>query len=117
MLLLDVFELTGTPGEIRTRGFYIQNDGGEGVWVATGDTDISRAGMHFITEARIYNAAGIEYQLKVDAGSKINPKSTGHKRLRHMTKRSLILTILFVWGRRLTVFTLLCPCFIRQKIP
>ncbi|PXL90684.1 hypothetical protein, partial [Klebsiella variicola] len=73
----DVFELTGTPGEIRTRGFYIQNDGGEGVWVATGDTDISRAGMHFITEARIYNAAGIEYQLKVDAGSKINPKING----------------------------------------
>ncbi|HID7381012.1 TPA: hypothetical protein ACXHUK_005416, partial [Klebsiella pneumoniae] len=73
----DVFELTGTPGEIRTRGFYIQNDGGEGVWVATGDTDISRAGMHFITEACIYNAAGIEYQLKVDAGSKINPKING----------------------------------------
>lgn len=65
---------------IEIAGFYEANDGGEGVWVSTGNTDASLAGTHVITEAKIYNANGVEYQLRVGVGmGVISPKANGAK--------------------------------------
>ncbi|WMT10702.1 hypothetical protein e2702_00056 [Klebsiella phage e270.2] len=72
-----VLSSTDTYSSIRVRGFYSPNDGGEGTWVATGNTDASKAGTHLITQAKIYNANGVEYQLKVNVGSDVDARSNG----------------------------------------
>lgn len=68
-----------TYSSIRTRGFYAPNDGGDGVWIATGNTVPSKAGTHDPAKARIYNANGVEYQLNVQSGFEINAKANGVK--------------------------------------
>lgn len=75
-----VLSSTDTYSSIRVRGFYAPNDGGDGTWIATGNTDTSKAGTHVITEAKIYNANGVEYQLQVGVGmGVISPKANGAK--------------------------------------
>jgi len=69
---------TDTYSAIKTRGFYTANDGGDGLWRATGVTNFSRAGQHIITEAKIYNANGNEYKLSVGMGF-IDPRANGAK--------------------------------------
>lgn len=76
----NIKNLKTAPDKIYTRGFYVEGDGGEGIWRTTGNTNISRAGMHFITEAKIYNTKGVEYQLQVGVGMGIiSPKANGAK--------------------------------------
>ncbi|HBT8980462.1 TPA: tail fiber domain-containing protein [Klebsiella pneumoniae] len=74
---VDIFTLPSIFDEIHVRGFYTKNDGGQGVWKRTGVTNISLAGRHVITEAKIYNANGVEYQLKVAVGSDVDARSNG----------------------------------------
>ena len=77
---VSIFNMTADYSSIRVRGFYSANDGGEGTWITTGVIDLSRAGTHVITEAKIYNANGIEYQLQVGVGMGIiSPKANGAK--------------------------------------
>lgn len=69
-----------SPSKIIVGGFYTRGDGGDGTWVATGNTDASKAGTHVVTEAKIYNASGVEYQLQVGVGMGIiSPKANGAK--------------------------------------
>lgn len=72
-----LFNITNSYSSVRVRGFYQPNDGGEGTWVATGNTDASKAGTHDITQAKIYNATGVEYQLEVAVGSDVDARSNG----------------------------------------
>lgn len=73
-----IFEMTQAPSVIQTRGFYETNDGGAGVWVATGTTKTSLAGTHAITEGKVYNASGVEYLINIK-GNLIDPLSNGAK--------------------------------------
>ncbi|WP_368762132.1 hypothetical protein [Klebsiella pneumoniae] len=66
-----------SPDAVQVMGFYTYGDGGKGVWVKTGVTDESLAGTHVITEAKIYNAAGVEYRLKVNVGSDVDARCNG----------------------------------------
>jgi hypothetical protein len=78
---VSIFNMTADYSSIRVRGFYSANDGGEGTWITTGVIDLSRAGTHVITEAKIYNANGIEYQLQVRlVWVSLAQKRTGRKR-------------------------------------
>lgn len=57
-----------SPPKVIVDGFYTRGDGGEGVWISTGQTDISKAGKHVPEAAKIYNAAGAEYVLSIKSG-------------------------------------------------
>lgn len=50
------------------KGFYEPGDGGDGIWIKTGNVDITKASTHVVTEAKIYNAVGEEYALDVTQG-------------------------------------------------
>lgn len=66
-----------SPDAIKVMGFYVYGDGGEGTWKKTGNTNASLAGQHVITEAKIYNANGVEYQLNVSVGSDVDARCNG----------------------------------------
>ncbi|WP_406905122.1 tail fiber domain-containing protein [Klebsiella oxytoca] len=65
---VSLFNVTTDYTAIRVRGFYFAYDGGAGVWIKTGNIDISKAGSHVVDEAKIYNANGLEYVLDVSYG-------------------------------------------------
>lgn len=74
----EILELTISPDNIQTRGFNSAGDGGDGNWVSTGNTDLNKAGTHDVTTAKVYNAAGVEYQLNIDiAAGAIDPRCNG----------------------------------------
>ncbi|URU47592.1 tail fiber domain-containing protein [Klebsiella pneumoniae] len=64
----DILNSHFAPDSFRSRGFYSRDDGGDGVWRVTGEVDASRAGTHILTEAKIYNADGVEYALDIKSG-------------------------------------------------
>lgn len=64
----EVFGITDSPTAIITNGFYSAYDGGAGIWIKTGNTDLSRVGTHVVDEAKIYNANGLEYALDISHG-------------------------------------------------
>ncbi|WWD14366.1 tail fiber protein [Klebsiella phage RareGolfball] len=74
---VSIFNETTDYQSFRVRGFYAANDGGSGVWVKTGAVNPSLSGTHIITQAKIYNANGVEYQLKVNVGSDVDARSNG----------------------------------------
>lgn len=75
---VSLFNVTTDYTAIRVRGFYFAYDGGAGVWIKTGNIDISKAGSHVVDEAKIYNANGLEYVLDVSYGE-ISVLSNGAK--------------------------------------
>ncbi|MFA8088562.1 tail fiber domain-containing protein [Klebsiella oxytoca] len=75
---VSLFNVTTDYTAIRVRGFYFAYDGGAGVWIKTGNIDISKAGSHVVDEAKIYNANGLEYALDVSYGE-ISVLSNGAK--------------------------------------
>jgi hypothetical protein len=75
---VSIFNLTTDYSAIRVRGFYSAYDGGAGIWIKTGNTDLSKAGTHVVDEAKIYNANGLEYELDVSYGE-ISVLSNGAK--------------------------------------
>lgn len=75
---VSIFNITTDYSAIRVRGFYSAYDGGAGVWIKTGNTDLSRAGTHVVDEAKIYNANGLEYALDISYGE-ISVLSNGAK--------------------------------------
>lgn len=75
---VSIFNITTDYSAIRVRGFYSAYDGGAGVWIKTGNTDLSRAGTHVVDEAKIYNANGLEYALDISHGE-ISVLSNGAK--------------------------------------
>lgn len=62
---------------IGVRGFYRAQDGGAGVWVKTGNVDLSLAGKHFPASAVLYTAEGVEYRLKVESGDTVDARANG----------------------------------------
>ncbi|EPE8719294.1 hypothetical protein ACSPF6_001040, partial [Klebsiella variicola] len=77
---IEVFEISSAHEEIRARGFYAQNDGGEGTWLFTGNIEPLKSGTHDISSAKVYDAVGHEYQLQVGVGMGIiSPKANGAK--------------------------------------
>lgn len=74
----EILASTKNPQAYQTNGFYAQNDGGEGVWKFTGNTDASKAGTHAITKGMIYNANGNEYALDISSG-KVSVLANGAK--------------------------------------
>jgi hypothetical protein len=83
----DILASTYVKDSIFVRGFYSAGDGGEGVWLITGNKDLSKAGTHIPATARIYNAIGIEYRLAVKSGDVISAAANG---LRAVADISLI---------------------------
>lgn len=75
---VSLFEITADYSTVRVRGFYSANDGGEGVWATTGNTDTTKAGTHVPSKAKIYNANGVEYSLVI-TGRDINAIANGLK--------------------------------------
>lgn len=75
---VSLFNVTTDYTAIRVRGFYFAYDGGAGIWIKTGNTDLSKAGSHVVDEAKIYNANGVEYVLDVSYGE-ISVLSNGAK--------------------------------------
>lgn len=75
---VSIFSVTADYSVIRVRGFYSAYDGGAGIWIKTGNTDLSKAGTHVVDEAKIYNANGLEYELDVSYGA-ISVLSNGAK--------------------------------------
>lgn len=76
---INIFNLSTVHAEIRSRGFYTANDGGDGVWYPTGEVNQSKAGTHIPKVAKIYDAAGHEYVLSVKSGDVVNARSNGLK--------------------------------------
>lgn len=76
---IAIFNLTTDYEYIRVRGFYAANDGGEGVWRQTGAVNQLLAGTHVITEAKIYNANGVEYVLQPDYSKPVSVVCNGAK--------------------------------------
>lgn len=62
---------------IGVRGFYATNDGGTGIWIATGNQDESKAGTHVPASALLYSASGVEYKLLVRSGDTVNARANG----------------------------------------
>lgn len=62
---------------IGVRGFYRAQDGGAGVWIKTGNVDLSLAGKHFPASAVLYTAEGVEYRLKVESGDTVDARANG----------------------------------------
>lgn len=63
--------------EIYTRGFYNTGDGGGATWTHTGVTNGVRAGKHYITEGKIYNAVGKEYILTIKDYTTVDARMNG----------------------------------------
>lgn len=74
---ISICTLTADYPVIKVRGFYAANDGGEGVWKKTGVTDVTKASQHLAKQGKLYNATGVEYQLYIYPGAKINARSNG----------------------------------------
>lgn len=72
-LMASTTELT----PIGVRGFYRPDDGGRGIWIATGRQDESKAGTHVPASALLYNASGVEYKLLVRSGDTVNARANG----------------------------------------
>lgn len=77
--VVEILNSTESPQIYQANGFYAQNDGGEGVWVATGKTSPELSGKHVPSSAAVYNANGVEYQLKVQSGFELSAKANGSK--------------------------------------
>ena len=73
-----IFTVTNNYSSFRSRGFYSAGDGGGATWNATGNTDISLAGTHVVTEGKVYNANGYEYLLDISSGT-VNVLQNGAK--------------------------------------
>ncbi len=65
---VSVFSSTDTYSAMQVRGFYSQNDGGAGIWIATGNSFPEKSGTHDISKGLIYNANGDEYSLDISSG-------------------------------------------------
>ncbi|HEL6374704.1 TPA: tail fiber domain-containing protein [Klebsiella pneumoniae] len=78
---IDVLTSTINRDYFVSRGFYQPNDGGGHAWISTGVLRLDRAGKHIPSEAKVYNLNGLEFQIKIDAGSFVNPKVNGVREL------------------------------------
>lgn len=65
---VEIFNVSENYQSFRSRGFYSAGDGGAATWIATGNTDSSKAGTHLVTEGKVYNANGYEYLLDISSG-------------------------------------------------
>lgn len=77
---IAIFNVTNNYTTVQVRGFYSANDGGHGVWVATGNTDTTKSGTHVPSSALIYNANGLEYQLSLSS-NEIDIRANGAKEI------------------------------------
>ncbi|HBT7016308.1 TPA: tail fiber domain-containing protein [Klebsiella pneumoniae] len=76
---VSIFSSTDTYSAVHVRGFYSQNDGGAGTWIATGNSFPDNSGTHDVEKGLIYNANGDEYSLDISTG-RISVLANGAKK-------------------------------------
>ncbi|CAM8750969.1 tail fiber protein [Klebsiella phage vB_KpM_Centimanus] len=87
---LDILTQKSEVERFKTRGFYVEDDGGAGSWKKTGNIDTAKAGTHVITEGKVYNANGVEYQIQLeDSSFVIDPRANGAKEVDDYTEAQL----------------------------